>query len=560
MRKIIELGVSDYLKEKESRVISTVKTSLGYELDDRKIKTAACDEARSFILGLEPIPNYRIILVSAMGSVEFWGGNKKSDAFTYNSIMGLHPSGLPLNLFDRFQHRLPKAWGLKTFVTKYDDAGNQIGGGNTFWEHDNRVPKEFFGKPFDVNNKKDPRMGFILASFWNPIMNRVEIVQTVSEFKLPSVCRRIDNGELIGISMACDVPFDRCGKCNHLSHNEKTYCDHLRDFRNRGIIDEYGDPYFMFNDYPVFFDNTLTERPAAIEGRMLQKVASLSTSFYFSDIPIFSDSFVYGNNYFEKKASDGLNDHEREVLSKTELNDIEIRRNLPNIILNNRPTGFDLSGYHEEPFSSETISKLRNYPIHSTLPIMGLLGINPSHSELAKLIFNVKDSEANKISQLAEMFYHKGNEYNNVDFLSDSIKDMDIEINIKIKKPEISNSLFDTILKIVNPYLPSKSYLPEFLFQRPYVKIIKTANQSNFINAEDNLQLLGKQAQAVLLARLLNEPELITNMTSLLKSAYVLSRLQDLGLDPNNIDLSFSPIRNGIQKQKLEGKKEFYSN
>lgn len=564
IRKIIDISGDNYLASNEARVVNTTQTSHGLELDDRKIKTAACDEARLFIRDIEPIPGYAIILVSAMGSFEYWGGNKKADAFTYESIIGLPPRNVPMSIFDKYKHRIPKEYGMSTFKSVFKD-GVQTGGGNTFWEHQNKA-KDFMGKPFDPLYKPDPRMGFILNQFWNPVMNRVEIVQTVSRIKLPSITDRIDNGELIGISMACDVPFDRCGKCNHLSVTNNTYCEHLRDMRLRGSIDELGFPYVMFNDFCRFFDSTLTERPAAVEGRMLIKVAS---TFFYPSVQTINNEIVDSpGNEIAKSASDGLDDYQRTNMSLAAPNDQEMRRN-PDYLSHNlkenfndsikmEDRNFNLQKYidHEEPFSHRSIEKMRHIPIHSLIPSLGLLGIFPTELDIARLLFNeYSNRDVNNIATLAR---------SGMSLKPSEAKKISIEMKISFddnNSNDINNILqhFASIINTVKDNdLYKKSYLPEFLFQRRINPLMKTASDY-YVDATNNLDKLGQQAQAVLLVKLLYNPDLINQLGSLLKSYYVRSELKSIGLDPSDIDLSFSPVRNSIQAQKLEGKKIFFS-
>lgn len=571
-RKIIDLD-TEYLGNKETRIVPVVQTNLGFELDDRRIKTAACDEAREFILNIEPIDGYKIILVSALGSSEYWGGNKKADAFPYNAIHGLPPKDVPLSLFDRFKHRLPTKYGMSTFTTVYDENGNQIGGGNTFREHDNKVPRDLLGKPFDLFNKRDPRMGFVLAQFWNPEMKRVEVVQTVSKTKLPTICLRIDKGELIGISMACDVPVDRCGKCNNLSHNDKTYCEHLKDIRVRGMIDENGKPHWMFNDFPVFFDSTLTERPAAVEGRMLSKVASL---YYFSGIQTFEESQdYYGNDYLTKIASmPGMDDYAMHIASKSAPNDIEQRAMGSNIKLDTKVPGFNLDSMvkAESNLEPQVIHQLRNIPIDSLIPNLATLGVFPNHTDYANLLFDVTPNNAEKIGLLSrdyESNFHK-NHSNGIDYrdvLSEynqfreekRIPSIEIKIVIETEKKSEPENVFGQILNLIQPYLKQKSYLPEFLFQRKPVNMMTIKSASDIIDARDNLHQLSQQAQTVLLVKLLSNKDLLPEVASLLKSYYIQSELKRLGIDP--LDLSFSSVGfgNSINDIKRDQMK-FYAN
>lgn len=539
MEKRIVLREGEYLgSDKEKRVTPFVLTKYGHEIDDRISKTHACPEAIEFALRMKPIPDYRIILVTAMGCSEYWVDNKKADTFPINALLGKNPKDIPMSHFDNVKHKIPKYWGIPTFPTKFNESGIQIGGGNTFFEHDNRVPPDLMGKEVDYSLSREPRCGYIIKSFWNPKLFRVEVIQTVSAKKLPSIVKRIDNGELIGISMACDVGFDRCTKCGNLATSLDSYCKHLKDKKLRGLIDVEGDLYGMANDFPWFFDSTLTEMPADRVGRMIVKIAS-SVNIFKSD-----DVWTFGNetNSLSKSASalnfDELSNHGKvgEVIHKLD----------DHRVFNNITRNIDHYRENESPLPLTVIKQLRPIPYKNLIIYMTVLSMNPTHEDLANLMFDLPNGHSRVISnQIKSLTDHHLKTASNID---------DLNIKISIDDIEPNAEEFRKVANILRPFMEVKSYNPEYLYQR---SVSKSASQAvDYSNAP---YLLGRQAQAVLIARLLSEPDLINRLNGFLKSPFVQAELakQSIAFEKNNSDIIQSILESNKPKY-YEDRRKFY--
>lgn len=258
LEKIISPGEGDFLGEGEQRAVPLIACHGKLEVDDRlsrgSVKTAASEESIVEAAKVKPHPDRVYVLVIGLGSQEFWGTNNNGDDFPENALLGLAPKGFDMAFFDKYRHRLPKKWGHKTFEH-----------GHTFEEHRNSNPKL--------------AIGGIYKSFWNPRMHRVENLIWLDR-KNPRAKKwvdRADNGEIIGTSMACKVPFDRCSICNNLAPTKAQYCSHLRpgstEYQLRQIRDD-GRSVSMINDFPAFFDESCVETPAAPEALSIMKVAS----------------------------------------------------------------------------------------------------------------------------------------------------------------------------------------------------------------------------------------------------------------------------------------------
>jgi hypothetical protein len=156
--------------------------------------------------------------------------------------------------FDRYKSRMKGKWGHETFMTAH-----------AFQEHQNSNPK------FAI--------GGIHGTFWNVRMHRVENITWLDRDNLKGKkwVDRVDAGEPVGTSMACKVPFDRCSVCGNLAPTKGSYCNHLRigtrEYALRQIRPD-GKAVSMINDFPVFFDESFVETPAAPEALMIMKIAS----------------------------------------------------------------------------------------------------------------------------------------------------------------------------------------------------------------------------------------------------------------------------------------------
>jgi hypothetical protein len=534
MEKRIVLHDGEFAaSDKEKHVTPFVLTKYGHEIDNRLSKTYACDEALEYASLLKPIPDYRIILVTAMGCTEYWDENKKGDTFPLAALMGRYPDDVPKSFFDRVKSRIPKEWGMQTFPTKYNTQGIQIGGGNTFHEHCNRIPPDLMGKEIDYSLSREPRCGFIIKSFWNKKYHRVEIIQTVSIKKQPAIVKRIDNGELIGISMACDVGFDRCMKCGNLATSASTYCRHLSNKMLRGLIDKFGDLYAMINDFPYFFDSTLTERPADYNGMMIVKVAFNSDYAFVSD----NEPWHFGNDYqpnsFSKSANfSDLDSHVR-LRHKNDLgldnqdgfllHDLSSHR-LINGIKNH------LSDYRqsEHALPVSVVRALRKIAYHNLMIYLTILSINPTDEDLANLMFDLpeKGNQSKLISQeIANL------NSNPVPYISKNANDISLlKRNISVAKESDPNLVeFREVCKTLSPYMEQKSYDPDYLLQRP-LKKSASINREHMVSPEE----LSQRAQSVLLTRLVTEPDLLEQISTFLSSPLIKAELIRQGIEFNN--------------------------
>ncbi len=515
----------------ETRVSPMVFSSgHGFEVDDRLTKSAAGEDALAYAAGLKPIPGARIILVSAMGSSDAWGANKKGDTFPELGLLGKLPTDMML--FDRFKDRIPKEWGISLFPTRFNEEGLQIGGGNTFHEHINRPPRNALGVYAAPGS--DCRCGDILAAFWNPIMRRVEIIQTVWERKLPHIVRMIDEGFLPGISMACDVPFDRCSICNHLSRNDSEYCEHLQRGNGlRGKIWNNSKTIMMINDFPMLFDSSIVATPAAVEGRTLRKIAHIS------------------HNPLHPEAS-----RPEPVVKEASLDGMQVKAASLVSALRAR----------EIPFTGPQLDQMREVGILKSAGILAHLGMSFTGPELGYLLFP-KSASAQTNGAIADQVYGQVLHQRADLSLAEPYKRGVVEILAKqAGMAVIDPTDLSKVIRVAGPMVPARSYAPAILPGR--VAGMPDLVAGRVIDLNQPLHGLNQETKAILLTRILADVEIVKHLQNMLVKPLIMWELGKINMDhlvpqtQAHEDHSGMPVLRDMARDYVQleaGREKFYN-
>jgi hypothetical protein len=221
-------------------------------------------EVERFLRSLKSDPAYQYVLMTPMGSFEFWGMNVNGDVFPEISLafdlVCDDPIPVARDLEERWLRphgkRLPpglyKEFGHKTFLQA-----------NRYRHHVNKDPSISYGG--------------IVLSVWNPMMHRVEVIarhdrEAAKRVGAEEIIVDLDDGKPRQISMGCKVPFDVCTKCGHISRTPRDYCEHLK--YAMGQVNKDGSINGAVNFFPRFFDLSDVFVPAAKESGVLEKVAN----------------------------------------------------------------------------------------------------------------------------------------------------------------------------------------------------------------------------------------------------------------------------------------------
>jgi len=216
--KILEYEYGDH----NSEVLTLIHPS-----NLRKKASAYSEVLQEFLTTLTKRPGKTYALVNAMSAGEHYGSNRNGDYFPIQALKDYH----------------------KTFEAN----------GHVYKHHINKDPRQ--------------AMGRVTFSYYNPQMNRVELVLELDDIKAESVVTRLVKGELPAVSMGCKVPFDICSICGNRAKTLAQYCGHLKDEMNT-VYDD-GRRVYAVNTRPKFFDLSIVTIPADSTAGFLSKVAGL---------------------------------------------------------------------------------------------------------------------------------------------------------------------------------------------------------------------------------------------------------------------------------------------
>ncbi len=186
-------------------------------------------EIAKFISQLSPQENCHYSLCTALGAGEYWSSNVNGDYFEKDELINNHHSFLK---------------------------------GTPFMHHVNKDPSRGYGR--------------ILFSTYNPKMNRVELIVEYDTSKLPGdVNKKLENDDLVNLSMGCRVAYDTCSICGNKAPTPKDYCDHVTKTGLNSVFPD-GRKVFLYNPNPDFFDISIVIVPADKTACILAKIFGAS--------------------------------------------------------------------------------------------------------------------------------------------------------------------------------------------------------------------------------------------------------------------------------------------
>jgi hypothetical protein len=204
------------------------------------------DIIRSFIEKLRPDKDKHIFtLTIAMGSSEFWGPNSNGDYWPKMDLSIDNP-----------------LYGHKSFM----NAG-------LYQDHKNK--------------DKGKTLGQVVLALYNPIMERVELIERVDRDKCKvhdtnRIYDRLLDGETIGRSMGSHIDFDVCYICQNKAKTRAEYCNHAKYMMNQILGD--GRKVCVINPKPRFFDISFVGKPADPTARVLSTLKENSTTICMGNI------------------------------------------------------------------------------------------------------------------------------------------------------------------------------------------------------------------------------------------------------------------------------------
>jgi hypothetical protein len=144
----------------------------------------------------EPTPDEARAVITALSAYDTFGPNKNGDGFYREDLL------------------------------KENDYGQVEGA-------DLKVPMyesfQYFARPYrhHINRPTSPSYGKVLRAFWNPDMDRVELVVSVDRKLAPDIVDRIEQYGDVSTSMGFRAKYDVCNVCHNKARIRREYCQHL---------------------------------------------------------------------------------------------------------------------------------------------------------------------------------------------------------------------------------------------------------------------------------------------------------------------------------------------
>jgi len=263
--KTIEFDTVDRLGNCFAEAIQITRRGGGLE----KVAGQLHPEVSAYLRNLKSDPKYQYVLMTPMGSFEYWGMNQNGDIFPDSALAFNRDRDNPLPVILALEEKWLSRFGKKCPPGNYTNFGHK-----TFLEA--------LRYRHHANKNPDIAYGDITLAVWNPAMHRAEVISRHDREKAKRVGAEeiisdLDAGKSRQISMGCKVPFDVCTLCGHMSKTPHDYCEHLRTMMGSILPD--GAIVGAVNLFPRFFDLSDVFIPAARESGVIMKVAQVRGSF-----------------------------------------------------------------------------------------------------------------------------------------------------------------------------------------------------------------------------------------------------------------------------------------
>ena len=384
----------------------------------------------SYINEAKPIPGRMQVLLTALGSGEWWGSNVNGDYFPEEALA--HEG---------------QDYGYKTFETM----------AKVYKHHVNKDPARSYGD--------------VVLSVYNPTYHRVELIVSVDMESGKDITDRIENDDYPEWSMGCKVPFDVCNVCGNKAPTRRQYCEHAKYYLNK-IWPETGQLVYVKNTRPKFHDISQVLIGADRIAKTLMKVASSKTFFDISSALASekrAESGLWvprgvGKHAAFKKAVDKKATMTKKIPSEPPAS-MDAVKDLANTIMETKA--------REKPFPRPVLDQLGSMPIRNSLSTLGLLGILPKPQEFQRIVLI---SIGRK--QMAD----------DLDSRNLCFDPMDGEPTEKHDHMVgVEPSFFDErAFDIIKPYMAERSYSAPHLGRRMTVIIKRAAMEApNFISVRD---------------------------------------------------------------------------
>lgn len=254
-----------------------------------------------------------------------------------------------------------------------------------------------YGHVYEHHRNKDPekKLGDIVKTAYNDVMNRVELIIHAMVKKAEHHLARAEKEGAVPMSMACSVPNDRCSRCNTLrkTTSDPDQCDHVR--YDLGKMGEDGKLTYVHNDEPKFFDISFVTKPADRTAYAF-KVAS----GFISSTELAENEGIVAPEFLEYQSA---NSQAKLALCKKLAHFEKYFQKIAG-----RPRTGEEHFYWElrkaavSSLPDTTISELRNYPVEVMTPALARRGVILSMRDFYKYAFGDEYKDIRSYVERAE--------------------------------------------------------------------------------------------------------------------------------------------------------------
>lgn len=382
-----------------------------------------------FVKESQPKPGHEYFLSTSLGAFEAWGSNNNGDAFYEEDLV-----------------KESEDVGYKSFVKH----------ARVYEHHRNKDPQKAIGK--------------IVLATYNPRMRRVELIRELDRVKAAQWIGMWHENGSMPTSMGCKVAYDVCSWCNHRAKTPADYCEHAKTAMKK--IASNGHRFHVRNPDPRFFDDSCVIVPADKTAGAMEKIASSS----YPDIAWSKEghtlSAVEGELAFreiryekvaEEKQADA-NHHadlgmeaalEQGMTAEQALShQTTILATNDEVLSAEDARILKIAADSDPELPKVLLEKMACYPLEMAIATMHHLGIVPQPREYQYLAL----CESN-LSKIAEDLYERDLTFQ--PSVSEETPDA-YEKSAYVADWNVSAALVEDL----TPFVPTRSYIPEFLEPR----------------------------------------------------------------------------------------------
>lgn len=263
----------------------------------------------------------------------------------------------------------------------------------------------------------------------------------------------------------CKVAFDVCSSCGNKAKTPKEYCEHAKYAMKKIARD--GHRFHVRNPDPRFFDQSHVVIPAEKTAGVMEKVA-----VYFPGVKVAEDdsvlSSIVGEAVYqaemEKAASEVVDTATQAAVdvgmapAKALAHETNVAATKDEVLTDEDQRVLKMAADSDPELPYEVLHKMAHYGLEMSIASMHAVGIVPTPREFQYLALH---ASGEKNAALAEQLYRDEITFE----ASPMAGDQQIDAYEKVAYTADWN-VSPTIVGLLTPFIPGRSYIPEFLEPR----------------------------------------------------------------------------------------------